>query len=49
MLKPKMPCLAEASAALLASKLGAGGLEYDFGSLNDIITPKRPLLGGGFA
>ena len=44
-----MPCLAEATAALLVSKPGWGGLQCDFGSLNDIITPKRSLLGGGFA
>ena len=44
-----MPCLAEVAAALLASKPGSGGLECDFGSLNDIITPKRSSLGGGFA
>jgi hypothetical protein len=49
MLKLRMPCLAEAAAALLASKPGSGGLECDFGSLNDIITPKRSSLGGGFA
>ena len=43
-----MPCLAKATAALLASKFGSSGLEYDFGSLNDIITPNRSSLGGGF-
>jgi hypothetical protein len=42
-----MPCLAEATATLLVSKLGSGGLKCDFGSLNDImITPKRSSLGG---
>jgi hypothetical protein len=49
MLKPRMPSLAEATAALLASKPGSSGLECDFGSLNDIIIPKRSSLGGGFA
>jgi hypothetical protein len=49
MLKPRMPCLVEAAAALLTSKLGSCGLECDFGNLNDIITPKRSSLGGGFA
>ena len=44
-----MPYLAEATAALLASKPGLGGLECDFDNLNDIITPKRSSLGGGFA
>ena len=44
-----MPCLAETSATLLASKPGEGGLECYLGSLNDIITPKRSSLGGGFA
>jgi hypothetical protein len=39
----------EATAALLASKLGSCGLECDFGNLNDIITPNRSSLGGGFA
>jgi hypothetical protein len=43
-----MPCLAEATAALLASNLGSSGLECDFGSLNDIITLKRPSLGRRF-
>jgi hypothetical protein len=49
MLKLRMPCLAEAAAALLASKYGSGGLECDFGSLNDIITLKISSFGGGFA
>ena len=44
-----MPYLAEAAATLLASKHGSSGLERDFGSPNDIITPKRSSLGGGFA
>ena len=44
-----MPCLVEAVVALLASKHGSSGPECDFGSLNDIITPKRSTLGGGFA
>jgi hypothetical protein len=48
MLKPRMPRLAEATATLLASKPGSGGLECDFASLNDIITPKRSSLAGGF-
>ena len=34
----RMLCLAEATATLLASNPGSGGLECDFGSLNDIIT-----------
>ena len=49
MLKPRMPCLVEAIAALLASKPGSSGLDCDSGSLNDIITPNRSSLGGGFA
>jgi hypothetical protein len=49
MLKPRMPCLAEAAAALLASKPGSCGLECDFGNLYDIITPKISSFGGGFA
>jgi hypothetical protein len=49
MLKPRMPCLAESTTPLLASKLGSSGLECDFDSLNDIIIPKRSSLGGGFA
>ena len=44
-----MPYLVEVAAALLASKLGSGGLECDLGNVNDIITSKRPSLGGGFA
>ena len=44
-----MPCLAKATAALLASKPRLGGLECDFSSLNDTIAPKRSSLGGGFA
>jgi hypothetical protein len=47
--KPRMPCLAKATIALLATKPGLGGLECDFGNLNDIITPKITSLGGGFA
>ena len=43
-----MPYLAEATATLLASKPGSRGLECDFSSLNDIITPKTSSLGGGF-
>ena len=44
-----MPCLAEVVVVLLASKPRSGGLECDFGSLHDIIIPKRSLLGGIFA
>ena len=44
-----MSCLAEVAAALVASKPGFGGLECNFGSLNDIITPKGSSFGGGFA
>ena len=45
----RMPSLAEVAAALLVSKHVSGGLECDFGSLNDIITPKISSLGGGVA
>lgn len=36
-----MTCLAEVAAALMAAQAGPGGLECDFGSLNDTISPKR--------
>ena len=45
----RMSSLAEALAAMLASKLGFGGLECDFGSLRDFIIPKKSPLGRGFA
>ena len=44
-----MPCLAEAAVTLLASKPGSGGLECDFGNLNDYITLERSSFGGEFA
>jgi hypothetical protein len=44
-----MPYLVEVATALLPSKPESSGLECDFGSFSDIITPKRSLVGGRFA
>ena len=43
-----MPCLSQVASALLACKAGSGGLECDFGSLGDILCPKRSSLGSGY-
>ena len=41
-----MPCLAKTTPILLTSKHGSGGLECDFGSLNEIMTPKEIIAWG---
>ncbi|CAK9233895.1 unnamed protein product [Sphagnum troendelagicum] len=39
-----MPCLMQATMAILANKPSSGGLECDLGSLLDVLAPKRPSL-----
>ena len=42
-----LPCLSEVALALLANKTSAGGLECDFGGMNDVIALKRSSLRAG--
>jgi len=42
-----MPCLMQATLAILANKPSSGGLECDLGSLSDVLAPKRSSLCAG--
>ncbi len=48
MVQDNLPCLSQVATAVLACKPSSGNLECVFGSLNNVISPRRSSLGQGF-